>query len=145
MPIAISKNRPTDYAHSAVDNLALRISQLVMVNSSNPASVTLKVSETSSPTLSTRADRVLPASGGCLATQDGHLRAMDQDRRGQKMLRTGRLSGCMSQKPTGICLHRCCLVYVKTLCHVGGPWPWNLGVPPDGPSNCVSTTPTTWQ
>jgi len=51
-------------AHSAVDNLALRISRLVMVNSSNPASVTLKVSETSSPTLSTCADSVLPASGG---------------------------------------------------------------------------------
>jgi hypothetical protein len=64
MPIAISKNRPTDNAHSAVDNLALRISQLVMVNSSNPASVTLKVSETSSPTLSTCADSVLPVSGG---------------------------------------------------------------------------------
>ena len=53
---------------------------------------------------------------------------MDQDRRGQKMLRTGRLSSCMSQKPTGICLHHCCLVYVKTLCHVGGPLAiaWNL-------------------
>jgi hypothetical protein len=115
-------------AHSAVDNLALRISQLVMVNSSNPASVTLKVSVTSSPMLSTSAERVLPASG-CLGTQDGHPRAMDQDRRGQKMLRTGRLSGCMSQKPTGICLHHYCLVYVKTLCHVGGPLAiaWNFG------------------
>jgi hypothetical protein len=51
-------------AHSADDNLALRISRLVMVNSSNPASVTLKVSVTSSPMLSTSADRVLPASGG---------------------------------------------------------------------------------
>ena len=62
------------------------------------------------------------------------------------MLRTGRLSGCMSQKPTGICLHHCCLVYVKKLCHVGGPWrSHGIGVPPDGPSNCVSTTPTTWQ
>jgi hypothetical protein len=54
---------------------------------------------------------------------------MDQDRRGQKMLRTGWLSGCMSQKPTGVCLHHCCLVYVKTLCHVGGllAIAWNLG------------------
>ena len=51
-------------AHSAVDNLVLRISQLVMVNSSNPASVILKVSVTSSPMLLTSADRVLPASGG---------------------------------------------------------------------------------
>lgn len=129
MPIAISKKSSDGTtAHSAVDNLALRISQLVMANSSNPASVTLKVSVTSSPCC-----RPLPTacSGvrGRLATQDGHLRAMDQDRRGQKMLRTGRLSGCMSQKPTGSCLHHCCLVNVKTLCHVGGPMAitWNPG------------------
>jgi hypothetical protein len=87
-------------AYSAVHNLALRISQLVMVYSSNPASVTFKVSVTSSPMLSTSADRVLPASGGCLATQDGRLRTMDQDRRGQKNLRNGPLSGCISQKLT---------------------------------------------
>ena len=50
MPIAISKKSSDGTtAHSAVDNLALRISQLAMVNSSNPASVTLKVSVTSSP------------------------------------------------------------------------------------------------
>jgi hypothetical protein len=65
MRIAISKKSSNGLPHiSAVDNLALRISQLVMVNSSNPASVTLKVSVTSSPMLSTSADRVLPASGG---------------------------------------------------------------------------------
>lgn len=65
MPIAISKKSSDGTtAHSAVDNLALRISQLAMVNSSNPASVTLKVSVTSSPVMSTSADRVLPASGG---------------------------------------------------------------------------------
>jgi hypothetical protein len=64
MPVAISKKPSNRLPHSAVDNLALRISQLVMVNSSNPASVTLKASVTSSPMLSTSADRVLPASGG---------------------------------------------------------------------------------
>jgi hypothetical protein len=71
---------------------------------------------------------------------------MDQDRRGQNMLGTGRLSSCMAQKPTGICLHDCCLVYVKTLCRVGCRWPSHgISLPPDGPGSCLSTTPRTCQ